>query len=212
MEKISLIGVSKRFKSQEIFKNVDIEFHEGKIYGLIGTNGCGKTLLLKIISGLARPSEGVVLYNTLKVGEDIKILPNVGVIFEKPEFFLDLTGYENLKLLADINRKISNEQIIKTMKLMQLNPDNKNKMKNYSLGMTQRLGIAQAIMEDQKILLLDEPTNALDEEGVEIVHKVLREMKENKIIILTSHNKYDINELCDYVYSFNGGEIKLSEK
>lgn len=212
MDKILLKNINKSFKNQEIFKNVNIEFHEGKIYGLIGTNGCGKTLLLKIISGLVKPSDGEVLYNGNKIGVDFKTLPNVGVIFEKPEFFLDLTGYENLKLLAGINNIIGDEVIIETMKLLQLDPNNKNKLKNYSLGMTQRLGLVQAIMENQKILLLDEPTNALDENGVEIVHKILMEMKKNKIIIITSHNKYDIEELCDHVYSFKGGEIKLSEK
>lgn len=209
---IKLTNITKKFKKNVIFSNVNITFEQGKIYALIGPNGCGKTLLLKIISGLVRPNDGYVKLNDKILRKDLKILPNMGVIFEKPEFFLDLTGYENLKLLADINHSIDDQEIINILKTVDLFEAKDKKVKFYSLGMVQRLGIAQAIMENQKILLLDEPTNALDETGVKMVHNLLINMKKDRIIIITSHQKYDIDQLADEIYLFNKGSVSKYEK
>ena len=211
--KIQLQNVSKRFKNNLLFDQVNITFESGKIYGLIGPNGTGKTVLMKIISGIMKPTEGTILCDDKILGKDIRVLPNVGVIFEKPEFFNDLNAEENLALLARINQRITKKEIEEVIKEVGLNFNNKAKVKTYSLGMVQRLGIAQAIMENQGIMILDEPTNALDEDGIELIHQILKQKKEEgKLIIVSSHNSYDIQQLCDGVYKINNGKVIRYEK
>lgn len=198
---ITLRNVSKKIKKNIILQNINIEMKDHMIYGLVGSNGSGKTMLMRIIAGLVSYDEGKLLVNNKTVKHNGKIYFNMGVIIEKPEFFNDMNGLNNLILLAKLKNCISKEDIIKAMNLVGLDPNNTKKVKEYSLGMKQRLAIAQAIMENPDVLILDEVTNALDEDGIEIVHKILKEEKrKGKLIIISSHNKQDIEYLCDKVY------------
>lgn len=201
---IKATNISKQFKNNVLFTNINLDLYSGNIYGLIGHNGSGKTVLMKILTGVMKPTTGTVEIDDKTLHQDIHILPEVGVIFEKPEFFNDLTGKENLELLAKINKRIDDKKIIETMKQVNLDPNNQNKVKDYSLGMVQRLGIAQAIMEDQKILILDEPTNALDQDGVISILRLLKHKKEEGcLILISSHQLDEIFAICDEVYQIN---------
>lgn len=212
MSKIQLNGVSKTFKDVEIFENVSITFESGRIYGIVGPNGCGKSVLLQTICGLMKPTKGNIMVDELELNVDIDVLPQCGIIINKPSFFNDLDAFHNLKLLAKLRGTIDEEQILKTLKLVNL-PNNSKKVGKFSLGMIQRLGIAQAIMENPTILILDEATNALDDAGIQMVHQILREEKEKgTLIIITSHHRYDIDELCDDVYSIQNGMLKYEER
>lgn len=205
MNKLEAIDLEKKFKDNLIFSHVNVEFEEGKIYGIVGENGSGKTVFLKTLCGLLKPSSGKVVYNGKTLKEDFDFLPSIGIIIEKPGFFDEMTGFDNLKLLASIQNTINDDRIREVLEYVHLE-NNKKVVKKYSLGMKQRLGIAQAMMENPDILILDEFSNALDTEGVEMTHNLLRDLKQkNKIIIITSHSKFDIETLCDHVYSFKKG-------
>ena len=205
MNKLEAIDLEKKFKDNLIFSHVNVEFEEGKIYGIVGENGSGKTVFLKTLCGLLKPSSGKVVYNGKTLKEDFDFLPSIGIIIEKPGFFDEMTGFDNLKLLASIQNTINDDRIREVLEYVHLE-NNKKIVKKYSLGMKQRLGIAQAMMENPDILILDEFSNALDTEGVEMTHNLLRDLKQqNKIIIITSHSKFDIETLCDHVYSFKKG-------
>ena len=205
MNKLEAIDLEKKFKDNLIFSHVNVEFEEGKIYGIVGENGSGKTVFLKTLCGLLKPSNGKVVYNGKTLKEDFDFLPSIGIIIEKPGFFDEMTGFDNLKLLASIQNTINDDRIREVLEYVHLE-NNKKIVKKYSLGMKQRLGIAQAMMENPDILILDEFSNALDTEGVEMTHNLLRDLKQqNKIIIITSHSKFDIETLCDHVYSFKKG-------
>lgn len=208
MEVINIYHMSKKIKKAIILDDITVSFESGKIYGLIGRNGSGKTMLLRTICGLAMPTQGTVTVNQKKIGQDVEIPESLGVIIEVPGFLPDKTGLENLCYLAGLKNKIGNEEISACMKLCGLDPVSKKRVSKYSLGMRQRLGIAQAIMENPQILLLDEPMNGLDNEGVEDVKKLLKKLKqEGKLIILASHHLEDINELCDKVYRMEQGRL-----
>jgi len=195
-----LNNVSKSFKKQSVLENLTIYFESGKIYGITGENGCGKTIILKILCGLMTPTKGEVIYNGKILKKQIDYLPSVGVIIENPGFFEELNAFDNLKILASFQNKINDKQIIEFINMLGLENSNK-KIKNYSLGMKQRLGIAQAIMEDPDVLILDEFTSALDATGVALTHDLLRRFKEKgKIIVITSHSKHDIIALCDETF------------
>ncbi len=210
---IKTTNISKQFKNNVLFTNVNLDLYSGKIYGLIGHNGSGKTVLMKILTGVMKPTTGTVEIDDKTLHQDIQILPEVGVIFEKPEFFNDLTGKENLELLAKINKRIDDKKIIEAMKQVNLDPNNQNKVKDYSLGMVQRLGIAQAIMEDQKILILDEPTNALDQDGVVSILRLLKQKKEEGcLILISSHQLDEIFAVCDEVYQINHKNLVKVDK
>lgn len=207
MNEIKVINVGKSFKKVELLRNININFESGKIYGVIGTNGCGKSVFLKILCGLSKPTSGEIIYNGKVVGSDLRVLPNAGIIINKPSFFDELTAYQNLDILARLRNKIGEKEINEALKTVDL-PNDKKPVSKFSLGMKQRLGIAQAIMENVDILILDEPTNALDEGGVEMLYAVLKkEAQSDKIIIITSHNKNDINTLCDHVYRIKEGAL-----
>ncbi|MEG0267025.1 MAG: ATP-binding cassette domain-containing protein [Bacilli bacterium] len=198
--RITLCNVSKSFKDHLLFENIDYSFESGHIYGIIGCNGSGKTVLLKMMLGLSNIKDGKIIVDGKVMGKDIKVIPSVGAIVNKPIFFNELTSFENLKLLANINNKITDQDIYNALELVGLSTDSKQKIKTYSLGMNQRLGIAQAIMENPDVLILDEPTNALDNQGIEQVHRILKEEKaKGKLIIITSHHAYDIESLCDKI-------------
>lgn len=208
--KIELKNISKTIKSNIILKNIDICLESGKIYGFVGTNGSGKTMLMRILTGLVKYDQGELYIDDVMIKKNHKDLYyNMGVIIEKPDFFNEQTGLENLVTLASIRNVISKEKIVESMNLVGLDPNNRKKVKEYSLGMRQRLGVAQAIMENPDVLILDEVTNGLDSDGIQRVYNILKSEKEKgKIIVISSHHKTDINELCDFIYFFENQTIK----
>lgn len=205
---IEINNLEKQFKNQLVLKNINMKFFKGKIYGIIGRNGSGKTVLLKCICGFLRPTSGHVSVNHKIIGQDIDFPQKLGFIIETPGFLMNYSGYKNLKYLASIKKEIDDIAIKEAMKLVGLDPEDKKHVGKYSLGMRQRLGIAQAIMEKPDILILDEPMNGLDKSGVEEMRKLfLKIQSEGKLILLTSHNKEDIDVLCDEVYEMDMGNL-----
>ncbi|MDR0918485.1 MAG: ATP-binding cassette domain-containing protein [Oscillospiraceae bacterium] len=205
---IQVKNLNKSFKEARVLKNINLSFEKGKIHGLIGRNGSGKTMLMKCICGFVKPTSGQVTVDGKIIGKDIDVPENIGIIIESPGFLANCNGYKNLQLLAMIKNKIREEDIIKSIKSVGLDPKSKKWVGKYSLGMKQRLGIAQAMMENPDILILDEPMNGLDNRGVEDIRRILLSLKEkNKTIILASHNKEDISVLCDTVVEMDNGEI-----
>lgn len=207
--KIDVKNYTKLIKKKTILDNVNISFESGKIYGLHGKNGSGKTMLLRAICGLILPTSGGVSIDGKVIGKDIEFPDSVGIIIENMTMLTDYTAFDNLKILAKIKKIATDEDIRSALENVGLNPDDKKKVKAFSLGMKQKLNIAQAIMEKPKLLLLDEPTNALDEESVKDVRKLLLEMKEQGVlIIIASHNKEDLEVLCDDLVEIYEGRIK----
>lgn len=198
---IDLKNISKSYKGLVLFENTNLAIEKGKIYGLTGPNGSGKSVLFKMMCGFIFPDQGTVTIRGKQLGKDNRFPEDFGIIIDRPGYIGNKTGFENLKYLAMINRKISDEQIKETMIKVGLQPGAKQKVKEYSLGMKQKLAIAQAIMEDQEILLLDEPFNALDVDSVENIRGLLKSLKDKgKTIVLTSHNQEDIDLLSDHIY------------
>ncbi len=208
METIKIENAAKKIKDTVIYENIDMVCESGSIVGLIGKNGAGKTMLLKSICGLTNYTGGEITVLGKKIGKDVEIPDSVGVIIEVPGFLPNLSGYKNLKYLADIKGKIGKDRIFEVIRQVGLDPESKKHVGKYSLGMRQRLGIAQALMEDPEILLLDEPMNGLDNKGVADVKEILKDLrKKNKTIILASHHMEDIDELCDTVVVMDSGKI-----
>lgn len=206
---IKIENLSVSFGEEQVLKSVSCEFEEGRIYGIVGNNGSGKTVLMKCICGFLVPTKGYVEVNYKRIGKDVDFPENTGIIIETPGFLPNLTGRKNLELLADIREKIGKETIRDTLEKVGLDPDLKKPVSKYSLGMRQRLGIAQAIMEDPAVLILDEPFNGLDKRGVSQIHQLIMELKSrDKTIILSSHSQNDIDVLCDVVYEMDAGEMK----
>ena len=206
---IEVQNVVKRFRDQVVLKNVSISFEKGQIHGIVGRNGSGKTVLFKCICGLMHPEEGVILVNGKRVGRDVDMPEDIGAIIEAPGFLPNYSGYKNLRFLANIRRKIGKEKIVNVLKTVGLDPESRKHVGKYSLGMRQRLGIAQAIMEDPEILILDEPMNGLDNAGVQDIRALLLELKaQGKTILLASHNHEDIAALCDTVHEMDGGVLE----
>jgi ABC-type multidrug transport system, ATPase component len=205
---ILLENVTKRYGEQTVLSNINVSFENGKIHGLVGRNGSGKTQLFKVICGYVIPESGNVWVDGKKVGKDVDFPSNIGVLIESPGFLMNYSGLFNLELLAAINTKLTRNEIKKVMELVGLGDAIKKRVGAYSLGMRQRLGIAQAIMDDPQIIILDEPFNGLDNEGVYSIRKLLLDLKNRgKTIILASHNPYDIEALCDSVYEMDAGVI-----
>lgn len=191
-----------------VLDHVSAEFEKGTITGLVGRNGSGKTVLMKCICGFFKPDEGTVSVGDKIVGKDMDFPEDLGIIIESPGFLGHFSGYENLKLLAMIRRKIGKKEIYEAMELVGLDPRSKKRVAKYSLGMKQKLGIAQAIMEDPSLIILDEPMNSLDSASVEEVRKLILQWKsQGKTIILSSHNKDDIAMLCDKTYFMKNGKV-----
>ena len=208
MNVIEITSLNLTLTKTEILKNINLTFEKGKIHGLIGRNGSGKTMLMKCICGFVKPTSGEIKVNGEIVGKDCDFPKNMGIIIETPGFIPYYSGYKNLKLLADLNKKADKNKIRDTMKKVGLDPDLKRHVRKYSLGMRQRLGLAQAIMEDPEILILDEPFNGLDKDGVKDMRTYLLDLKEQgKTILITSHNSEDISVLCDTVQEMDKGEI-----
>ena len=198
---IKIEHLSLMIQRNNILRDIQVEFEEGMIHGLIGRNGSGKTMLMKCICGFVRPTSGIVT-------KDCDFPKSVGIIIETPGFIPYYSGYRNLKLLADLNKKIGKEEIRRTMKTVGLDPDLKRHVQKYSLGMRQRLGLAQAIMENPNLLILDEPMNGLDKEGVADMRKYLLDLKaQGKTILIASHSAEDISVLCDTVCEMDKGVL-----
>jgi len=207
-EIIRVENVTKKFGDMVALDRINICFEAGKVYGITGRNGSGKTVLFKTIIGYLKPTGGRVVVGEKEIGKDIDFADNMGIIIENPGFISRYTGYKNLEYLASIRKLIGKDEIRESMERMGLDPDSKKKVGKYSLGMKQRLGIAQAIMENPDILILDEPMNGLDNQGVKDVRGILLKLKEEgKTIILASHNKEDIEILCDEVHEMEHGKL-----
>lgn len=205
---IDMKNINLKIGKNDILKNINVEFEKGKIHGLIGRNGSGKTMLMKCICGFVKPADGTVFVADKQIGKDCDFPDSVGIIIETPGFIPYYSGYRNLKLLADLNKKIDKEKIRNTMQMVGLVPDLKRHVKKYSLGMRQRLGLAQAIMENPDLLILDEPMNGLDKDGVSDMRKYLLNLKEQgKTILIASHSAEDIEILCDTVCEMDKGVL-----
>ncbi|RKI25245.1 ATP-binding cassette domain-containing protein [bacterium 1xD8-6] len=205
---VKLEGVTKTFKKAVVVQEVTAEFRQGEITGIVGRNGSGKTVLFKMICGLLQPTAGKITVNGKQIGKDVDFPESIGVIIETPGFLPFQSGYRNLMEIAGINRKISKGEVREAMRQVGLNPDSRKPVGKYSLGMRQRLGIAQAIMENPDVLVLDEPMNGLDETGVEEIRKLFLGLKESgRTLLIASHNKEDIEVLCDKVYRMDGGVL-----
>lgn len=203
---IDVKNVNVTIGKNRILQDISVHFEKGKIHGLIGRNGSGKTVLMKCICGFMKPTSGAVFVEGKQIGKDVDFVPNAGVIIETPGFVPFYSGYKNLHILAELNRRIGREEIEEAMRTVGLDPGLKRHVKKYSLGMRQRLGIAQAIMEKPQLLILDEPFNGLDKEGVEQMRTYFLKLKEEgATILLTSHTSEDIKLLCDTVTEMEKG-------
>ncbi len=207
---ISVQNVTKKFGEETVLHNVSHDFEEGKIHGIVGNNGSGKTVLMKCICGFLIPTSGRILVNYKQVGKDMDFPDNLGIIIETPGFLPSLSGMKNLQILASLKKLITNDTIRATIERVGLNPSMKKAVGKYSLGMRQRLGIAQAIMENPSILILDEPLNGLDKYGVAEMRELIKGLRhEGKTILLASHNQSDIAELCDTVCEMDAGYLTV---
>ena len=202
-------NVYKSFKNIEVLHDVSLQADAGSICGIIGRNGSGKTVLFKCICGFLQTDRGEIQIEGKAVGKDKSTLSNLGIIIESPGFLRHYSGYKNLEFLMGLNGKADREKINAVLDLVGLAEQKNKKVGKYSMGMRQRLGIAQAIMEEQNILILDEPMNGLDNQGVEDIRKLLLKLKEKgTAILLASHNQEDIRQLCDFVYEMDSGRIQ----
>ena len=207
---ISVQNVSKDFGAERVLNSVSRDFEKGKIHGIVGNNGSGKTVLMKCICGFLIPTEGTVTVNGKRVGRDVDFPPGLGLIIETPGFLPNLSGAKNLEILASLNKKIGLAEIADSIRRVGLDPLMKKPVGKYSLGMRQRLGIAQAIMEDPALLILDEPLNGLDKHGVREMRDLIKGLKaDGKTILLASHNQGDIDELCDTVCEMDAGVMTI---
>lgn len=210
MEYIEVQNVTLTIQKKSILQDISVSFASGKIHGLIGRNGSGKTMLMKCICGFVRPTQGKILVKGKQVGKDVDFPDATGVIIESPGFIPYYSGFRNLKMLADLTGKADKEKIRESMRTVGLNPDLKCHVKKYSFGMRQRLGLAQAIMENPELLILDEPMNGLDKDGVKDMRNYLLQLKEQgKTILLASHSAEDIEVLCDTVCEMDKGMLTV---
>ena len=207
--RVQIKEVTKKIKGRMILNQVDLELNSGKIYGLQGPNGSGKTMLLRLISGLILPTQGEVWIDEQRLGKDIDFPDSIGALIENPAFQPYYTGYKNLELLAELNHRIGKEEIRRTLEDVELDPDDTRKFYKYSLGMKQRLGIAAAIMESPQILLLDEPTNALDEQGVLVITELIKRQKERgSLIVIASHDALFLEMIADEIFEVRNGKVE----
>lgn len=206
--RIDLYNLTKEIKGNKVVDNVNITMESGNVYGLCGYNGCGKTMLMRLISGLILPTEGKVSYDGKVLGKQLDFPPSIGILIENPAFLESRSGFDNLMLLASIKGKVDKEKVISSIKRVGLNPDEKKKFRKYSLGMKQRLGIAAAIMESPDLIILDEPTNALDSNGVELTKRIIKEESERgALVIMTCHDKEILEDVSNVIYTIEHGRI-----
>ncbi len=205
---IKITDVNKTIKKAPILRDINLEFTGGKVYGLRGKNGSGKTMLMRAICGLITPDSGIIDINGKILGKDISFPESIGVLIENPAFIGNYTGFKNLKVLASIQNRIGDEQIRKALEDIGLDTDDKRTYRKYSLGMKQKLGIAAAVMENPDIIILDEPINALDDVSVEKVHDILEEQKKRgAVIIIACHDKEELDQLSDEIIEISDGRI-----
>ena len=205
---IEIKNATKRFKDKTVFENISLNFEKGTSYGFIGYNGCGKSVFFKTICGFSRLTEGEIICNGKVIGKDTDFIQDAGVVIETPEFINDYSGFKNLKLLAQIQNKIGDKEILETLEMVGLSNDKDKKVRKYSLGMKQKLRLAQAFMEKPKILILDEPMNGLDKTSVLVVRSILNRFVNNGgTLLMTSHNAEDIQTCCEYIYEFDNQMI-----
>ena len=210
---LKLNHITKVIKGNVLLDGVDLELSGGRIYGLQGKNGSGKTLLLKAMCGLLIPSKGTVEVDGVVLGKEMDFPKDVGVLIENPGFIAGYTAFKNLKVLADIRKKISNEEILSILDEVGLGDCGKKKYRNFSLGMKQKLGIAAALMENPKLILLDEPTNALDEKSVRDLRSILEKRREEgALIVVASHDKEELELLADQIFVIEKGKIIETRK
>ena len=207
---ISVQGVSKDFGHERVLPDITRDFVRGKIHGIVGNNGSGKTVLMKCICGFLIPTEGKIFVHGKQVGREVDFPPGLGVIIETPGFLPNVSGIRNLEILASLQKKVGLREIAAAIRRVGLDPELKKPVGKYSLGMRQRLGIAQAIMEDPELLILDEPLNGLDKHGVKEMRDLILGLKEDgKTILLASHNQGDIDALCDTVCEMDAGRMTI---
>lgn len=206
---IQLDSVSKHYRQENVLSEITLHFTGRVIYGLVGPNGCGKTTLMRCVCGFTRPSSGTVTVLGKRIGKDCDFAPSTGIIIETPGFLPHENARRNLTMLAGISGKAGRERVDEVLRLVGLEPEEKKPVGKYSLGMRQRLAIAQAILEDPQILILDEPFNGLDQDGITNIHALLQTLKEQgKCILLASHSATDIAQACDVVYAFHQGRLE----
>lgn len=203
---VEIKNYCKSIKSRPILNNVSYNFEYGKIYGIYGHNGSGKTMLLRAIAGLLVPDSGSVVIDGKVLHKDMSFPPSIGIVIENMNLLPQYNAFDNLKILGKIKKTATDEDIKTALERVGLKSD--LKVKKFSLGMKQRLNIAQAVFEKQKIILLDEPTNALDNDGVQLIYKLLKEEKERGVlVVITTHHKEDLEEICDVVLEMTEGEL-----
>lgn len=206
---IQVNNLNKKFKDYQVLKNVNLQVGKNEIVGIVGRNGSGKSVLFKCICQIFVPDSGEIYILGENIARHPEIIQNLGVIIENPAFLESFSGYWNLKFLAELNHKVGKKEILEAINYVELTNEKNKRVKNYSVGMRQRLAIAQAIMENPQILILDEPMNGLDKEGVSQVRKLLLSFREEgHSILLASHNPQDMEVLCDHVYEMDGGVLQ----
>lgn len=207
--KLTVENLCKKIKDRVILDNINLNLESGNVYGFVGRNGSGKTMLFRAVSGLINIDSGKVMLDEKELHKDMQVLLDMGIILENAGLYSEFTGRKNLQILAGIRKKITPEEVDKAIERVGLDPDDRRTYRKYSLGMKQRIVLAQAIMEHPSILFLDEPTNALDEDGVNRIRRIVAEEKERgSIVLLASHNKEDIEMLADKVYYMVDGRIR----
>ena len=211
--KIEITNLKKVIKGTIVLDDINYTFPGGRIYGLCGKNGCGKTMLMRLIAGLIYPSSGTIRIKDKVLGKDISFPESVGMLIENPSFLNDYTGKQNLEMLAGLQKNVDKAEVRRVLEQVGLDPDDKRKFYKYSLGMRQRLGIAAAIMGSPELILLDEPINAIDTDGVQEIRAIIRGLSaENRIIIVASHDKSEMDYLADEkIYMSEGRLIKETE-
>lgn len=210
---IKISNMNKIIKNKPVLQNINLDIGRGQICGFVGPNGCGKTMLFRAICNFINISSGEIFINDKKIGPNLEYPVRLGAIIEYPGFIESYSGLKNLEYLASINNYISEDDILKTLDKVGLTKDKDTAVKKYSLGMKQKLGIAQAIMEDQDLIILDEPINALDDDSVKVFRNIIMELKEKgKTILISSHNQKVLEDLFDIVVKMNAGQIVEVEK
>lgn len=205
---IRVRNLRKSFGDEEVLKGITCEFERGKTHAVVGNNGSGKSVFFKCICGFIKPTKGGVIVRGKMIGRDVDFPQSVGVIIERPGFLENLSGFKNLQMLAEIRGSIGDKEVRAAIRKVGLDPSSKKAVSKYSLGMKQRLGIAQAIMENPDLIILDEPFNGLDKNGVQEIYQLIHDLKaQGKTIMLVSHNGNDIVELADCVWEMDGGKI-----
>lgn len=205
---INLKNICMKINEQTILEDISLNLESGKCYGFVGNNGCGKTMLLRAICGYKNIDSGTVEINNKIIGKDVDFIDDAGIIIGEMQFMNALSGFDNLKILAEIKKKITDKEILEIMKIFGIYGARQKKVKKYSLGMKQRLRLAQAFMEEPKILILDEPFNGLDKDGIaEVQAQILSQKRKGNTILLTCHDDRNINLLCDEVYEMDNGRI-----